>query len=209
MPCRGRTQWSAGALECFLSQDYGSKLLVVVDDEDCPAFPVPPSEKAVIYSRLSGRHGIAEKRNVACEIATGCDYVCHIDSDDYSAPHRISDQVERLEKSGLAVTGYSSMLFYVEQSGQWLKYRGLKNYAVGTSLMYTREWWKTHRFFENPALKIREDNEMVYAADQAKQLITADCGELMFARWHAGNAVTKNAGLEYIPVEPPSFAVFA
>lgn len=210
MPCRGRTQWSAEALECFLAQDYDHKFLAIVDDEDDPAFLTPPSEKAVIYLRLHGKHSIADKRNIACEKAVGSDILFHLDSDDYSAPGRISDQVQRLETSGLSVTGYHSMLFHVEPSGQWWRYAGDKNYALGTSLMYTREWWSKNRFFENGRQFIREDNRMCEAATAAKQLITVDAGELMFARIHRGNSIEKTLGIEYTRAEcPESLAVFA
>lgn len=208
MPCRGRTQWSAEALECFLAQDYDHKFLVIVDDADDPSFQTPPSEKAVVYCRLQQRQGIAAKRNIACEKAVGAELIFHLDSDDYSAPTRISNQVELLERSGKSVVGFHSMFF--TDGAAWWRYAGDHNYALGTSLMYTREWWSKNHFMDNPRQFIREDNRMCEAAVSAKQLITVDAGELMFARIHEGNSSKKSLGLQYSRTErPASLAVFA
>ena len=44
-------------------------------------------------------------------------FICHFDSDDWSAPERVTDQVTRLGTFGV-VTGYHSMLFYDERDGR-------------------------------------------------------------------------------------------
>jgi hypothetical protein len=70
--------------------------------------------------------------------------IAHRDDDDYSAPGRLADQVQRLTESGKAVTGFRSMRF--TDAVRWWKYEGTRNYALGTSLWYQRDWWSTHRF---------------------------------------------------------------
>ena len=134
--------------------------------------------------------------------------IMHFDSDDWSAPERMADQVERLEHSGKAVTAYHSMLFYDETSTQAYKYTGHPSYGIGTSLAYRRDWWKAHPFDE--ALIVEEDNKVVHAATLERQLISVDAGKLMVARIHRENASSKHvAAPEYrgVPREvlPPGF----
>ncbi len=121
----------------------------------------------------------------------------HWDSDDWSAPSRMADQVRLMEGHGLAVGGYYSMLFWDHQNRRGYRYKGSPNYAVGTSLVYRRDWWSGHRFPENIALG--EDNEFVRAASDARQIQCADSGALMVARIHRDNSIEKNraGGCEY------------
>ena len=66
----------------------------------------------------------------------------------------------------------------------WWQYQGKRDYALGTSLCYRREWWQSNLF--KPAA-IGEDNQMVYAAQAAQQIVSEDAGELMYATIHPGN----------------------
>jgi hypothetical protein len=91
--------------------------------------------------------------------------------------------MERLQSSGKAVTGYSSMRFH-DGITRW-KYHGLSNYALGTSLCYRKEYWRVNKF---PSLHVGEDNSFVHAAASAGQLVSVDAGDLMWASVHAGNS---------------------
>jgi hypothetical protein len=74
---------------------------------------------------------------------------------------------------------------------RWWKYLGTRNYALGTSLCYRREWWEVNKF---PALQIGEDNAFVENAARRRQLVTEDAGELMYATIHPGNTSPRNKG---------------
>jgi len=182
MPTRGRPQYAIEAVECFLSQAWYEKELVVVDDEDDPSFKDNTlgeylRGRAVYdYTRLINRRTIGAKRNLACSRANG-DVIVHFDSDDVCAPGRIVDQLSRLTRD-INVTGYSSMKFLDVATGEWWKYNGHSRYALGTSLMYWRAYWNTHRFPDSN----KEDAEMCHRARN-----TTDAGEMMWARTHADN----------------------
>lgn len=198
MAARGRVSWSRQALDGFLSQTYFSKYMVIIDDDDDPAFPDGVSDRNVYYARLKVRDPIPRKLNTACEIANSADYIAKWDSDDWYCPTRIADQVRRLEATSKAVTGYQSFRLFEPATGKAFEYRRTHAYACGSSLMFLRSFWETHRFKENKFTG--SDNHFVYAAVEAGQL---DCvpGEMsMVARIHPGNTSRKDharRGAEY------------
>jgi len=201
MPTRGRQAWAHQALECFLAQTYPEKELIILDDDEERSFPEPRRYSNVRYFWESSKP-IPCKRNRAIELSSG-DIIMHFDSDDWSSPERMADQVERLEVSGKAVTGYHSMLFKIEPSGQWIQYVGDSSYALGTSLCYRRSFWKDHYFRSGPEHpNVGEDNEFVKDARQAGELISVPAGAMMWARIHDQNTSVKrfDNNLQYRPV---------
>ncbi len=115
--------------------------------------------------------------------------IVHWDSDDHSEPERIEDQLTRLNDSGFGLTGYHSMRFYDVDKAEWLKYRGHPKYVLGTSMMYTRKFWKDNPF---PDLNVGEDGEVTARANRRTSV---DAGDMMWARTHSGNtAVRKKVG---------------
>ncbi len=190
MPTRGRQDWAAQAVLSFLEQDHPSKELIILDDTEELSFPLGVVNPQVRYELHSQRLTIAEKRNRCCELTSG-EIIAHFDSDDWSAPERISSQVRLLEESGKAVTGYCTMPFWDEVSKTPHFYRNNPHtWAVGTSLCFLRSWWETHRFYEHKYS--REDNGFSDGARNAKQIVTVPCGHMMVARLHAGNTVDKH-----------------
>jgi len=131
---------------------------------------------------------IGEKRNYGAARATG-DVVANWDDDDYSAPQRLADQMNRLLASGLSVTGYHSMRF-TDGKKQW-QYTGTPNYALGTSLCYRRDWWQDHPFL---GLQVGEDGTFCEVAANAQQIATVDAGKMMEATIHDGNTSPRQLG---------------
>lgn len=202
MPTRGRPALAARALQCFLSQTYWNRDLIIVDDADNPSFPgALPSLDGIQYVRNAERLSIPAKLNQCCQRATG-EVICRFDDDDWSAPERMIDQVQRLMDTGVAVTGYHSILFLDERTPRAVKYCGHDRYALGTSLCFLKSFWASHPFRRGPHHpSIGEDNEFIADARAAGQLIACDAGVLMVARAHAGNTSLKTfSGLEYQPV---------
>lgn len=193
MPTRGRTQMAHLAIESFLSQTYQHKELIILDDALEPSFKYcTPILPCVWWHELSER-SIAKKRNACIRLANG-NILIHWDSDDWSAPDRIADQVARLQQSGKGVTGYHSLLFYAAPDRAF-KYVGYDSRALGTSLCFTRQFWEAHPFREGeePGMpNVGEDNCFVRDAGKYGELITADGGELMVARVHDGNTGFKD-----------------
>jgi hypothetical protein len=100
-----------------------------------------------------------------------------------------------LNESERSVVGFHSMRF--TDGAKWWKYEGTRNYALGTSLCYRREWWQKHPF---ESKNIGEDNAFVAVASAAKQLISDDAGELMVAMNHPGNTSPRSMGDNWKPI---------
>ena len=186
MPTRGRPQYAQRAIECFFSQTWPEKELVILDDADCPSFPIAPA--GVEYHRLNRRLSIGAKRNLCCSRANG-NVIIHWDDDDYSVPERMADQVARLAESKCGLTGYHSMLFEDVDTGKRWKYRGHHFYALGTSFCYTRDFWMAHPF---PDKQTGEDG---YITSRVAGILAVDAGELLIATIHNGNTSEKRANL--------------
>lgn len=197
MPTRGRVKLAAEAVRCFAEQDYAEKELIILDDLNDRSFPSGSQYLAgmgirVLYF-LHASRCIAEKRNLCADLTRG-EILFHTDSDDWSHPGRMSSQVKLLEESGKAAVGYHSMLFHVEPEGPALKYMNPDpGYAIGTSLCYTKEFWRSHAF-RTPAdtPTYGEDNMFVAAAHKANELISVDAGQFMVARIHPDNTAHKD-----------------
>jgi O-antigen biosynthesis protein len=152
-------------------------LLILADGQDVR--DLVPDDKRIQLIHLQDKRNIGEKRNYGCERAQG-EVICHWDDDDWSAPGRVADQVQRLEET--SVTGYHSMRF--TDGARWWQYRGTPDYALGTSLCYLRSWWKLHPF---EARHVGEDNYFVSNARKHRALKSVDAGELMHATIHQSN----------------------
>ena len=199
MPTRGRRELVRYAVECFHSQTYQNRELVILDDADDPSFPDGLVHPAVRYFREPERFTIPIKRNHVNALARG-EVLIHFDSDDWSDPTRMAQQVARLEETGKAVTGYQTLFFYDPETGQSFEYRSKSNYALGTSLCYYKWWWEASKF--NEGRPVGSDNYFVYAADRAKQLDPIPGGRMIVARIHADNTSKgKGHGPQFVPVK--------
>lgn len=188
MPTAGRPEMAARAVEGFLAQTWPEKELVIVDDRNRPSFPNGIDHPLVRYFCFAGAFDIGGKRNLCCGRASG-QIIAHWDDDDFSAPERLSDQLQRLIESGKSVTGYHSMRFTDGQN--WWKYEGTRDYSLGTSLCYRKAWWEMNKF---PSLQVGEDNNFTANANAHRQLVTADAGDLMYATIHPGNTSPRKMG---------------
>lgn len=181
---RNRREWLPKAIRCYQRQTYPNRELLILADGGDVRDLVPPDD-SIRLVHLEGSANIGEKRNFGCAHADG-EIIAHWDDDDYSAPGRLTDQIDRLLNGGRACTGYRSMRFRLEYKGaeRWWLYAGKPEFALGTSLVYRRDWWAGHKF---PALQIAEDSAFVEVAGKAGELIVANAGDFMYATVHDGN----------------------
>jgi glycosyltransferase involved in cell wall biosynthesis len=193
-----------------MSQTYRLKELIILDDASDPSFPVIPEcgdeGTSITYSRHSEAMSIPVKRNACCEVASG-EIIWHLDSDDWSAPTRMAEQVVLLEQTGSAMTGYHTALFIDDKRNCW-KYHNHINYAIGSSLCFRKSWWRDNPF--DVKKRIASDNEIVRAAFNQKQLIAVDGKDRMVCRIHKSNTSNKRTySREYKTVSieaiPPAF----
>ncbi len=184
MLASGRPEMVRRAIKSFHAQTYEDKWLHIMDTGNKRIYE--PADVAGLGERVTYRPvymkdplPIGTLRNHANDYAKredkdkchSCDaelpkeIFCHWDSDDWSHPNRIADQVALLQSSGAECVGYDEMLFWrlapcgrwdCEGSGccrgceAWL-YRAagcmhIKNYAIGTSMCYWRETWEKFPF---------------------------------------------------------------
>jgi glycosyltransferase involved in cell wall biosynthesis len=186
MPTWNRRAFISAAIDCWLKQTYENRELIILDDGEDRVGELVPSDARVRYE-ITGRVSTGEKRNLCCEMAKG-EIICHMDDDDWSAPDRIQDQVDRLTESGKPITGYSTLLFWdVTQKKAKLYKSSVRGYICGTSFCYLKSFWNEHRFKDQ---QVASDNAFVYP------ILTrvAASGEQshMVARIHEGHTSKKS-----------------
>jgi glycosyltransferase involved in cell wall biosynthesis len=179
MLTRDRPEMAKRAVECFRSQTYQNKHLLVVDNVS-----EPDRQGGVVeyYAAPPERYKtIGELRNFANSHAAGADILIHWDDDDWSHPNRISEQVALLQASGKQCVGYRDMLFWrdtvqpeiranverlvatfppeafplpehlqLRPGEAWLYSNADPRYIVGSSLAYWRETWEKRPFRAAP-----------------------------------------------------------
>ena len=187
LPTRARSYFAHRALDCVMRQKWPELEVVILDDLDDLSFPVAPSFDGVHYHVSEQRLKTGEKRNRCCELANG-QIIAHFDDDDYSAPGRIEDQMDRLMSTGAMLTGYNQMVFEEDTGECWQFTSRDPRFAIGTSMMYRREFWQRHPF--RPLLA-GEDSIFLGHAQRENSVVCAPAGQMMLARIHAGNTVTK------------------
>lgn len=185
MPTRGRTQYAHMAVACFLRQRWPEKELIILDDLEVRSFSVAPDFEGVHYHIHERPMKIGDKRNRCCALAKGS-FVAHFDDDDFSAPERLEDQMDRLLATGAQLTGYSSMV--IERGRELWMYTGRENFALGTSFLYRREFWERYRF---RSLQQGEDSILLGHAQREGVIASAPARHNMLARIHRANTVTK------------------
>jgi glycosyltransferase involved in cell wall biosynthesis len=187
MPTWNRSKYVPMAIRCFTQQVYSVAELIIVDDgaEQLAL----PADARIRYIKLDNRTSTGTKRNIGAEAARG-DIIASLDDDDYSSPHRIQDEIQRLLKTGKAVTGYNRSVMFEEATGKFFKTAGGPPYfASGSSQCYMKTWWDLHPF---PDITMGEDTEFSRVARQADELAIADPGKMLVVRRHANNTYEMN-----------------
>jgi len=125
MLANGRPEMVARAERCFEAQTYEKSYMIRYDNH---------GQKSIGALRNEANAGSA---------IINPDIICHWDSDDWSHPNRIAEQVALLQASGAECVGYHQMLFWAEHSTYpvstaeaWLYRASIPNYTIGTSICY-------------------------------------------------------------------------
>ncbi len=152
----GRHEMVERAIICFRKQTYQNKRLVILDTgspwkmETTADFPKDPD---IDYYPWTNKGSVGALRNLANRLVES-EIIIHWDSDDWSHPQRIEEQVELLQSSGKQCVGYREMLFWNTSPGQfcgtWLYKNTSHKYCLGTSLCYWRKVWEERPFPNAP-----------------------------------------------------------
>lgn len=172
-----RPEMTARAVRSFDSQTYDNKKLFVLDTgkEEIPIL----NEGGVYSEYFPGERGktIGTLRNFANRYSNpkclNADIIVHWDSDDWSHPNRIAEQVSLLQASGKQVVGYRDLLFWRvcpqchgfddycadvmscetcnRKGGEaWIYSNNDPRFCLGTSLCYWRTVWEAKPFPDCP-----------------------------------------------------------
>lgn len=147
MLVNGRAEMVKRAVASFRAQTYDRKKLLVWNTGERMSNCAPDSGHVWwCEPAVPGNGSVGALRNAANKAigVKSVDIICHWDSDDWSHPRRIEEQVALLQSSGKACVGYNEMLFCDTRKGgaAWL-YRNLDpRYMSGTSMCYWREAWE-------------------------------------------------------------------
>jgi len=182
-PTYNRPQYLLTAVRCFLQQAYENKELIIVDD-GTDRFDFSKYDARIRHIHLGTRTPTGTKRNLGAEAATG-DIIGNLDDDDWSHPFRANDAIQRLIKTGKAVTGYNASILYDEATKELYKIAGgPPYYASGSSQVYWKLWWRGHHY---PDCSFGEDSVFSRTARLADELAIAEPGKMMVIRRHASN----------------------
>jgi hypothetical protein len=148
MPTHDRRLFVGRAIRCWLQQDYSRSELVVVDDGTDRVDDLVPDDRRVRYVPLPERQTIGAKRNIGCKHALG-DLIVHWDDDDWSAPWRLSYQVEMFQKQDVDVSGLSAVFFCDLQAGKAWRYEypfQRRPWVADATFCYRRSLWEASSF---------------------------------------------------------------
>lgn len=201
-----RPAWVPKAIACYQAQTYKHRELVIFDNGDISIEHLVPTGPNIRYYK-KGRNTpelrLGTMCNIAIDLANG-PIIATWDDDDWSAPGRLVDQVERLEGHDLA--GYNSMYFVDQRRARdplvWAYTAGRSSYAIGTSQVYWKDVWRAR-----PLAEVDYGYDNVLA--EGLKLNTPGGFEpmLMVARIH-GNCTSPKvtAGPQWEPVDDPELA---
>jgi hypothetical protein len=143
-----RHELARRAVQCFRAQTYPAKRLVIYDTSKAAGEIVRYRGHFQHVVIGGSQQTIGELRNAANAFADPREVIVHWDSDDWSHPNRIAEQVALLQSSGADAVGYNEMLFWrvrveskvgeIDPGAAWL-YTGS---ILGTSLCYWRKTWE-------------------------------------------------------------------
>jgi len=124
------------AVESFCRQTYPHRGMLILDTtrEHERLHAVGPDGKGfpIAFAEQMRGKTIGELRNKANSKAGSAEIICHWDSDDWSHPNRISEQVALLHASGAECVGFNEMLFWREPTSEFRETEHLDTCTCGT-----------------------------------------------------------------------------
>ena len=188
LPTRNLRHLLPLALDGYAAQDYPAshRELVVVDSGPNPCDDLLDGDEfpgTVTYIHLKGDPNCSRKRNLGIGLASG-NIILHMDSDDWSAPARISDQVAMLtSQPAPQLVAYSSCFWWDMVTATARHYRGG---PWGATMAYWREYAESSPWDES--CDVAEDAKFITRARDSHQLAVADGDSQIVCLLHRDNA---------------------
>ncbi len=188
-PTYNRPELLRQSISLFLQQEYENKELIIIDDSSISQqYSNIVELEAVKHIFFREKQTIGEKRNTACEYATG-EIIVHWDDDDWYTPQWIKQQVLALQKGNTKITGLDKPFFYSEKlnkAWQYIYPENEKKWVYGATLAYWKSVWQSHPFSK---INIGEDNMFVWQGSQP--VVAHNFVEGYLGRIHIGNTSPK------------------
>ena len=188
MPTADRLGFVPLALRCFQRQEYKNRELIVIDDGRSSVERLVTALPKTKYIRVEPGMSLGQKRNMACELATGS-FICHWDDDDWFSPQRLGYQMSQLLHGRAKVCGLSELLFFDVRSQRGWHYSmaHAKPWLAGATLCYRKSAWYDNRFAD---IGTGEDNRFIsrFAATDVQRL---DDTSIFVGMIHGGNTSPK------------------
>lgn len=159
-----RQELTERAVRCFLAQRYEPKTLLLFDSGHA-SLRADSRHASIAHVRYrKAGDTIGTLRNLA-NGQVSSEIIMHFDSDDWSHPFRMAEQVAELEASQRDVVGYAQLLFWNTRqiAGKWetppdtawmYDNAGIGSRMPGTTLCYWKNTWRRNEF---PDRQIMED----------------------------------------------------
>jgi len=191
MLANGRPEMVKRAVAAFHAQEYRAKRLLIYNtgEENIDDAYLDSDDVAVVDTRKHP-NCIGILRNAAngaaLDLFPGVGCFAHWDSDDWSHPKRLVEQVDALEYTGADLVGYSDGIFWDSRTvspvsadgtlgparpgGEAWVYRALNpHHMLGSSMLYPRATWERTPF---PSVHAGEDTLWLLALSRSKFLAT-------------------------------------
>ena len=180
MLVNGREAMTRRAIASFRAQTYDAKRLMILDSARECQRDTPYGELEATSVHMPDLRGctVGALRNAANWCAVDrfdADLIAHWDSDDWSHPRRLEEQVALLESTGKMCVGYRDLLFWdtrpisvddprcisafqaipgssveTQNNEAWLYRNDDPRWAAGASFLYRRELWERQPFDDAP-----------------------------------------------------------
>lgn len=155
MLANGRPEMVKRAIASYRSQSYFNRELLILDTTpDALELPSIKGE-CHLWRPDFGKWSIGALRNMALTYCVRAEVFAHFDSDDWSHPRRLEEQVELMRVTGKDAVGYNDMLFWdtswksdiLPPSGEaWLYESHHPTKFLGSSMLYKRKAWENSPF---------------------------------------------------------------
>jgi cellulose synthase/poly-beta-1,6-N-acetylglucosamine synthase-like glycosyltransferase len=173
MLVNGRDAMIKRAIASFRAQTYDvvSRWLLILNTGEKPCSLDGSDAENEIEFRCRHHNGktIGALRNIANACSSSVDLIAHWDSDDWSHPRRLEEEVALLEATGKQLVGYRELLFWdtrtkvslkdvpsgryltAHHDGEaWLYRNPDPRWVCGASMLYRREAWEECPFDDAP-----------------------------------------------------------